>query len=172
VEQRKTGVQEFCLETREGSPHPRGEKRQWTNMWLCIGQAVPHSHFCNLLYMVYKESPLCSWCSAFGQKSTESLLACWINLLPESFRALNLCLSPSAPFLGACPGFGGWCFHLLVASSASLTCQEHCFCQAPLDCVDPGEGASLPARQVGEFICTKEPGKVLEPTWEPHSLDW
>jgi hypothetical protein len=28
VEQRKTGVQEFCLETREGSPHPRGEKRQ------------------------------------------------------------------------------------------------------------------------------------------------
>jgi hypothetical protein len=39
--------------------------------------------------MIYKESPLCSWGSAFGHESAESLPACLINLLPESFGALS-----------------------------------------------------------------------------------
>jgi hypothetical protein len=40
--------------------------------------------------MVYKESPLGSWGSAFGLESAELLLACLINLLLESFGALSV----------------------------------------------------------------------------------
>jgi hypothetical protein len=40
--------------------------------------------------MVYKEIPLCSQGSAFGLESAELLLACLINLLPESFDALSI----------------------------------------------------------------------------------
>jgi hypothetical protein len=52
-----------------------------------MGQAVPLiSVTCS------KESRLCSQSSAFGYKSTESLLA-FLNLLPKSFGAPSLCLS-------------------------------------------------------------------------------
>jgi hypothetical protein len=40
--------------------------------------------------MVYKESPLCFWGSAFGLESAKSLPACSINLLPESIGALSV----------------------------------------------------------------------------------
>jgi hypothetical protein len=40
--------------------------------------------------MVYKKSPLCSLWSAFGHESAESLPACLINFLPESFGALSV----------------------------------------------------------------------------------
>jgi hypothetical protein len=40
--------------------------------------------------MVYQETPLCSWGSAFGCESAELLPACLINLLPESFGAQSL----------------------------------------------------------------------------------
>jgi hypothetical protein len=46
--------------------------------------------------MVYKESPLCSQGPAFGLESAESLSDCLINLLPKSFGALSVCLSPPA----------------------------------------------------------------------------
>jgi hypothetical protein len=48
--------------------------------------------------MVHKESPLCSWCSAFGCECAEALPACLINLLSKGFGDLSLCLSPPATF--------------------------------------------------------------------------
>jgi hypothetical protein len=62
-------------------------------MWLCTGQTVPHpiSVTCSKWH---KEGPLCSWGSVFGLKSAESLLACLINLLPESFGALSVSVWP------------------------------------------------------------------------------
>jgi hypothetical protein len=68
--------------------------------------------------MVYKESSLCSQDSAFGCVSTESLPACLINFLPESFGALSLHLSHPT-FLGVRLKFRGLCFHLIVTSSVS-----------------------------------------------------
>jgi hypothetical protein len=68
--------------------------------------------------MIYKERPLWSWGSAFGHKSAELLLACLINLLPESFGALSVSVWTLPAFLGACPGFGGWCLHLITGSTS------------------------------------------------------
>jgi hypothetical protein len=96
--------------------------------------------------MVYKESTFCSWGSAFGYVSAESLLGCLINLLSESFVWARL---PHSGDLWL--GFRGWCFHLLVTSSASPACWEGCPCQAPLDLLIWGEGDSLLVSWGGEF---------------------
>jgi hypothetical protein len=57
-----------------------------------MGQAVaPVSVTCSKWYL--RKAPL-SQCAAFGHESAELLLACLINLLPESFGALLVCLSP------------------------------------------------------------------------------
>jgi hypothetical protein len=50
---------------------------------------TPHP-LCNLLYVVYKESLLCSLGSAFGYESTQLLLASLINLLPKRFGSLSV----------------------------------------------------------------------------------
>jgi hypothetical protein len=47
-------------------------------------------HFCNLLKMIRKESPLCFWGSVFGLEPVQLLLACLINLLPKSFGAFSV----------------------------------------------------------------------------------
>jgi hypothetical protein len=78
-------------ETREGSPCPRGSNGQCDRVWDKL--YPPISVACSK-WFPYKESPLCSWGSALGCESSESLLACLTNLLSESFGALSLCLSP------------------------------------------------------------------------------
>jgi hypothetical protein len=45
--------------------------------------------------MVYKESSLCSWGSAFGHKSAELLSVCFINFFPKSLVP-SQSLSPPA----------------------------------------------------------------------------
>jgi hypothetical protein len=89
VKQKKTGFEECHL-----APGMRPEKGHLTPEVKMANEIVcdhvwdklhtPISVTCSK--MVYKESPLCSWGSAFGCESAELLPACLINLLPE--RAL------------------------------------------------------------------------------------
>jgi hypothetical protein len=83
------------------SPEVRPEKGHLTpevkmaNETVCDhGWDKLYPHFCNPLSMVCKESPLCSWGSAFGCESAEMLQACLINLLPKSLGA-HPSVSPS-----------------------------------------------------------------------------
>jgi hypothetical protein len=112
-----------------------------------MGQAVPPiSVTCSKLYV--RKPPLFSGLSLWTwvRSVTDGLLsklASWKLWCP-----LSLCLSSPATFLRAHLGFEGWCFHLLVTGQT-----------APLDLVDPAEGASLLASQGGEFQLHKETWK-------------
>jgi hypothetical protein len=73
-------------------------------------------------------------------------------LLPKSFAALSsLCLSPLATFLRAHPGFGRWCFHLLVTGSTSPARWERCPARRHWTVLIQGEGASLLVSRGGKF---------------------
>jgi hypothetical protein len=131
------------------------------------GQAV-HPIFCNLLSMVYRESPLCSWGSAFGCESTESLPNCLIKLLPKA-----LLLSHPTTFLEAhCQYSGGGVFtSLSLAQSPQPTGRA-----TPARChqmfLSEGRDPLFQQTEEVRFGCTKEPGKAQEPTWQSHSSDW
>jgi hypothetical protein len=68
--------------------------------------------------MVYKESLLRSWGSAFGCKSAELLLTCLINMLPESFGALSLCLSNPTKLGGKIRSFVQYILSLRIYETA------------------------------------------------------
>jgi hypothetical protein len=136
-------------------------------MWLYIGWAVPLppiSVTCSKWYI--RKAP----CVLGAQPLGMSLLSCCrlLNKLAswKLWFPLILCSSPPVTLLEAHPGFGGWCFHLLVTGSVHPAHQEGCLCQAPPDHVDKGrEPRSCWADDVSSS-CTKEPGKAREPTWE------
>jgi hypothetical protein len=125
---------------------------------MCGTSCTPH--FCNLLYMVYMESPLCSWGSAFGLES-DLLSAC---LLPESFGAWSLCLSPPTIFLGACLGFG-----VMFPSPCSWLSISSPLGGSPLpgttSCVDVKGGSPSPGEPRRQVLVTQRnperPGNQL-----------
>jgi hypothetical protein len=128
-------------------------------------QAItPHS--CNLLYIVYKEDPFCSRDSAFGLKSAESLWACLINLLPESFLALSLS-ETTCNISGVLTRDLESSVLLPCCNSVYLTCWEGCPCQVPPYHVDLGVwlSPSMPRKQV--LVAQRNPerfGNQLEIT--------
>jgi hypothetical protein len=64
---------------------------------------------------------------------------------------LSLCLSPPATFLGACLGFGGWCFHLLLLAQHPRPARRADSARHHQTMLIQGEGASLPVNRGGEF---------------------
>jgi hypothetical protein len=121
---------------------PQRLKQPMTYMWLCIGQAVPPmSVTCSKWYI--RKAPLCSQGSAFGLESTESMPACFINLLPKSFGAS---LSLSEP---SCNISGGYSWIQRVVCSphcwlSVLAHQEGHPWQVPWEHVDPRGGSPSP----------------------------
>jgi hypothetical protein len=109
VKQRKTRVGECYLETWGVS------KVKTANEITCDYKLYPPPIFVISSKLYIRETPFVLRLSLWTWVH-ELLLACLINLLPESFWCpLSLCLSPPATFLGVHPGFGGWCFYQLNA---------------------------------------------------------
>jgi hypothetical protein len=112
--------------------------------------------------MVYKESPLCCRCSAFGHKSAESLLACLINLLPESFGALSVSVTAFLQhFWRLAWNLEGGVFTSLSPVPCHQPTRRATPARLPPDHVDLGEGASLPVSQGGKLWLHKGTWKGL-----------
>jgi hypothetical protein len=78
-----TGVRPVLITPEIKTANEIACDRGWNKLY-------PSPIYVTLLEMVYKESPLCSWGSAFGLESAKLLLACLIYLLLESFGALSV----------------------------------------------------------------------------------